>query len=101
MLNIKAGSRRQYGCCHVCGGQNVTDTVFYQLTRYIGDEDTPVSCYVVHHLEMGVSIRQRLFDSVDYLIVDSEEAMDDSDGNANTDLTQVVDAGELLPKGKF
>ena len=40
----------------------------------IGDGDTPVPCYVVHHLEMGVSVRQRL--------LGSEEAM--------ATLTQIV-----------
>ena len=47
-------------------------------------------------------IRQRLLDSVDNYTEDSEEVEDDSsDDDANTDLTQVADAGELQPKGKL
>ena len=50
---------------------------------------------------MGVSVRQRLLDSVDNLTEDSEDAEDDdSDGNANTDLIQIADECELLRKGK-
>ena len=68
----------------------------------IGYRDTPVPCYVVHLLEMGVSVHQRLHDSVDNLTEDSEEAEDDeSDDTTNNDLTQIADAGELLWKSKF
>ena len=40
-------------------------TLFSQFVSAdeIGDGDTPVPCYVVHILEMGVSFRQRLLDS--------------------------------------
>ena len=68
----------------------------------VEDGDTPVPCYVIHLVEMGVSARQRLLDSVDSLTEDSEEAEDnESDDTANIDLTRVADAGEMLRKGKF
>ncbi|KAI0229370.1 hypothetical protein LSAT2_020226, partial [Lamellibrachia satsuma] len=73
------------------------------LAQFVStDGDTPVQCYVIHNMEMGVFVRQHLIHSVGNLTGDSEETDDDaSDDNANTDLLQVVDAGELLRKGKF
>ena len=57
----------------------------------IFDGHTPVPCYVVNLLEMGMHVRQRLLDKTDNLTEDSEEAeYDDSDDNANTDFTQVA-----------
>ena len=55
----------------------------------IDDRDTPVPCYVVHLLDMDVSVHQRLLDSVNNLTEDSEEAEDDdSDDNVNTNTSQ-------------
>ena len=68
----------------------VMDKTFVSADE-IGDGETPVTYYVVHHLEMGVSVRQRLLDSVDNLTEDSEEAgVDESDDTAITDLTQIA-----------
>ena len=68
----------------------------------IGDGDTPVHRYVVYLIEMDVSVRQRLLDSVNNLPEDSEEAEDnESDDTVITDLTQVADACELLRKDKL
>ena len=50
-----------------------------------------------------MSVRQRLLQSVDNLTEDYKDSADDddSDDNANADLTQVADADELLCKRKF
>ena len=65
----------------------------------IGGRDTPVPCYVVHLLETGMSVRQRMLNLVNNLAEDSED--DDSDDTSITDLTQVADADGLLHKGKL
>ena len=70
------------------------------LADKIANGNTPVPCYVVHFLEMGMSVRQCLLCLIDNLTEYSEKTEDDeSNDTAITALTQVADAGGLLRKG--